>query len=112
MSAGRGPAECSTGLSVGKVRSWVIGRHLKQKKARRLAGGQSMIDWLFDQSRHRAASVAPRHQKRTVEVAAMAVRCIIAALLSHRIAVGQAAASVDDGKLSRHLAPPLPSGRV
>jgi len=77
-----------------------------------LAGGQSIDRLLVDQSRHRAATVRPRHQKRTVEVAAMAVRCIIAALLSHRIAVGQAAASVDDGKLSRHLAPPLPSGRV
>jgi hypothetical protein len=51
--------------------------HLKQKKARRLAGGQSMIVWLVDQSRHRAATVRLRHQKRAIERAAMAFRCVI-----------------------------------
>jgi hypothetical protein len=34
------------------------------KKARRLAGGHSMIGLLFDQSRHRAASVGTRHHQR------------------------------------------------
>ena len=37
-----------------------------------------MIVWLVDQSRHRAARVDERHQKWTVEVAAMAFRCAIA----------------------------------
>jgi hypothetical protein len=46
---------------------------LKQK-ARRMAGGQSMIGCLVDQSRHRAACVQFRHQKWAVEVAAMAFR--------------------------------------
>ena len=42
-----------------------------------MAGGQSMIGSSFDQSRHRAARVAPRHQKQTVEVAAMAFRLVM-----------------------------------
>jgi hypothetical protein len=52
--------------------------HLKQKSPP-VAGGQSIDRWLVDQSRHRAATVRPRHQKRTVEVAAMAFRCVISA---------------------------------
>jgi len=36
--------------------------HLKQKSPPK-AGGQSMIGWLVDQSRHRAANVDPRHQR-------------------------------------------------
>jgi hypothetical protein len=57
----------------------VIFKHLKQKKP---AGGGRAVDdrWLADQSRHRAARVDERHQKRTVEVAAMAFRCAIGAL--------------------------------
>jgi len=51
--------------------------HLKQKSPP-LAGGQSMIGLLVDQSRHRAARVDERHQKRTFDVAAMAFRCAIA----------------------------------
>ena len=43
------------------------------------AGGQSMIVWLADQSRHRAARVDPRHQRWTVRSAAMAFRCVIGA---------------------------------
>jgi hypothetical protein len=43
-----------------------------------LAGGLSMIGLLVDQSRHRAARVDERHQKRTVEVAAMTFRFAIA----------------------------------
>ena len=39
-----------------------------------------MIGMLVDQSRHRAARVDERHQKRTVEAAAMAFRCAIGAL--------------------------------
>jgi len=36
-----------------------------------------MIGWLNDQSRHRAAKDWPRHQKRTVEIAATGFRCVI-----------------------------------
>ena len=42
--------------SRGKSRNLVHGTHLKQKSPP-LAGGQSMIGWLADQSRHRAAKV-------------------------------------------------------
>jgi hypothetical protein len=48
-----------------------------KQKSPPVAGGQSMIAWLVDQSRHRAASVAPRHQKPAVEVAAMATRFVM-----------------------------------
>jgi hypothetical protein len=34
------------------------------QKTRRLAGGQSMIVWLVDQSRHRAAEVRALHHQR------------------------------------------------
>ena len=71
-----------------------------------------MIGWLVDQSRHRAASVVTRHQKRTVEVAAMAVRCVIERLAKPLKHVRSTGLSVDDGGWNRHLAPPLPSGRV
>jgi hypothetical protein len=47
------------------------------KKARRMAGGQSMIVWLVDQSRHRAANVQSRHQRRAVEQAAKAIRFVM-----------------------------------
>jgi hypothetical protein len=63
--------------------------HLKQK-ARRLAGGQSMIEWLADQSRHRAACVRARHQRWAADVAAMAFRCVIKSLLGQMIARRQA----------------------
>ena len=36
-----------------------------------------MIVWLVDQSRHRAASVQTRHQRRAFEEAAMATRCVM-----------------------------------
>jgi hypothetical protein len=51
--------------------------HLKQKSPP-VAGGQSMIGRLVDQSRHRAATFVERHQKRTVEVAAKAFTFAIA----------------------------------
>jgi hypothetical protein len=50
--------------------------YLKQKSPP-MAGGQSMIGWLVDQSRHRAARVQPRHQMVTVEDAAMAFRYVM-----------------------------------
>jgi hypothetical protein len=41
-------------------------------------GGRAVDDrMLVDQSRHRAASVAPRHQRRAVEEAAMATRFVM-----------------------------------
>jgi hypothetical protein len=57
----------------------VILNHLKQKSPP--VGGRAVDDRLLgDQSRHRAARVDERHQKRTVEGAAMAFRCAIGAL--------------------------------
>jgi len=48
------------------------------KKSPPVAGGQSMIGMLVDQSRHRAASVASRHhQRRAIEEAAMEARCVM-----------------------------------
>jgi hypothetical protein len=49
-----------------------------KQKSPPVAGGQSMIGMLVDQSRHRAAKVASRHhQRRAIEEAAMATRCVI-----------------------------------
>lgn len=50
---------------------------LLKQKSPPVAGGQSMIVWLIDQSRHRAASVQTRHQRRAFEEAAMATRCVM-----------------------------------
>jgi hypothetical protein len=51
--------------------------HLETKSPP-VAGGHSMIGLLVDQSRHRAARVAPRHhQRRAVEDAAMATRFVM-----------------------------------
>jgi hypothetical protein len=50
----------------------------ENKKTRRMAGGQSMIVWLVDQSRHRAASVQSRHHhRRAFEQAARAIRLVM-----------------------------------
>jgi hypothetical protein len=50
----------------------------ENKKARRLAGGQSMIGLLIDQSRHRAARVQSRHQlRRAFDEAAMTTRLVM-----------------------------------
>ncbi|WP_310468832.1 hypothetical protein [Sphingomonas sp.] len=47
------------------------------KKARRKAGGQSMIwEERLDQSRHRAAVVAGRHQVTVEAAAAICGQCI------------------------------------
>jgi hypothetical protein len=49
-----------------------------KQKSPPVAGGQSMIVWLIDQSRHRAARLASRHhQRRAIEEAAMATRWVI-----------------------------------
>jgi hypothetical protein len=54
----------------------------ENKKARREAGGQSMIvGFLDDQSRHRAAKHDPLHHRWTAEVAALAFRFIIKRLV-------------------------------
>lgn len=53
---------------------------LLKQKSPPVAGGQSMIVWLIDQSRHRAAKVQPCHQRATVRAAAMAFRCVIGRL--------------------------------
>jgi hypothetical protein len=50
--------------------------YLKQKSPP--VGGRAVDDrWLVDQSRHRAARVEPRHQRATVEEAAMAFRYVM-----------------------------------
>jgi hypothetical protein len=55
---------------------------LKAPETKKPAGGGRAVDdrLLGDQSRHRAAKVDERHQKWTVEVAALAFKCAIGAL--------------------------------
>ena len=57
----------------GRMKHLEIPQMLKQKSPP-VAGGQSMIGELVDQSRHRAASEPSRHQRRAMRVAAVAVR--------------------------------------
>ncbi|MFL6830575.1 MAG: hypothetical protein ACJ8D5_08170, partial [Sphingomicrobium sp.] len=54
-------------------------RHGWSPETKKPAGGGRAIDdrKLIDQSRHRAAKTGARHQKRAVELAAMAFRCVI-----------------------------------
>src|SRR5688572_15274283 len=78
-----------------------MGEYPENKKARRQAGGQSMIvGFLDDQSRHRAAMSDPRHQRWTAEAAAMAFRFIIKRLVGEAPRRGQAIAP----NASRHRA--------
>jgi hypothetical protein len=51
--------------------------YLETKKARRMAGGQSMIVGLVDQSRHRAANARPRHHRAAFAVFEMSFRISI-----------------------------------
>ena len=54
-----------------------------------------MIVWLVDQSRHRAAHDSAGHQRRAVEVAAMAFRCVIGTPATATRSVGSSRAVID-----------------